>query len=274
MNQKSKKLLSQARSRAQELSEHPVLSRYWGRLSLVVKGTTARGNADRYSDIDLVFFAERRTRTSIIKGYCSAGLSSRKDGVCIMLKNGHYHIESFQQLEGYFADKDFVHIWECQNAIPLHDPNDAFQNRIDSFSVKLFEEPLPIIKEAYLKLQLDRDWMMQPLRRADSAATFLYSARVIRRICQMAYLLDLKPYPPDKWLMHYMNTTRFGRKHKKSIAEYVNRIGAVSKLRKGKKLMDYPLYRDAMALVTEIGEVIRKRYNDPPWVVRWYNYSS
>ena len=73
MQPHSAALLAQAQDKARELSRHPVLSGYCTQLSLVLTGGTARGNADRYSDIDLVFYASDVTRTSIITAYRERG---------------------------------------------------------------------------------------------------------------------------------------------------------------------------------------------------------
>jgi len=105
MNRKSKLLLQEARAEMRRLSRHPVLSRHWKQVSLVLKGSTSRGIADRYSDIDLVFFTTDRTKHAIVSAYRQRRLCNRSDGIFMLLANGHYHIEtygSFPWLERWY----------------------------------------------------------------------------------------------------------------------------------------------------------------------------
>ena len=77
----------------------------------------------------------------------------------------------------------------------IEDNTKAFQNRIDS-----------LIKEQYLNIQLQLDWMRQPLRRADKGAALLYGAAFWQACCRLLYLLNGGPYPCDKWLLYYLDT--------------------------------------------------------------------
>ncbi|RJG26236.1 hypothetical protein DQX05_04960 [Paenibacillus thiaminolyticus] len=76
------------------MSKHPILSRYWDKLSLVVKGNVSRGNCDEYSDTDFVFFCDEVIREDIVRGYLEAGLITREDGVFLPIADwaGHYHV--------------------------------------------------------------------------------------------------------------------------------------------------------------------------------------
>jgi predicted nucleotidyltransferase len=60
MTTKAAFLTNTARDVVAQLSQHAVLSRYWDGISVILKGSTARDNADRYSDIDLVMYGDER----------------------------------------------------------------------------------------------------------------------------------------------------------------------------------------------------------------------
>ncbi len=258
------------------LSRHPVLSRHWPELSLVLKGSTARGNADRYSDIDLFLVCDEPVQQDIIRGYREAGLSERQDGIFVFFAgpgyDGHYHVESFALIQKFYRERDYLHVWEYQTALPLHDPQQRFATCIDGLNRALFAEPLETLKQAYLDLQLDLDWMRHPLRRGDHASALLHAAKVLRGVAQACYLLDCRPYPPDKWLFHYLGTTRLGKRLRATIKDYADTCSQLGSLAKHRELAEYPLYADGLALINEIGRAIVQEHADVPWIERWYNY--
>jgi hypothetical protein len=276
MNQKSAFLMAQARAYVERLSQHAVLSQHWAGLSAVVKGSTARGNADRYSDIDLVLFCDEPVRKKIVRGYYSAGLINRKDGLFILFAEqqfeGHYHVESYQQLAGYFRERDFMHAWDYSLAVALHDPGARFAATIRQGNAALFADPVELVKRAYLDLQLDLDWMRHPLKRGDSIAALLHAAALLRGICRIAYLLDCRPYPPDKWLIYYLSSTAFGRRNKARIAAYAAECASVQALTRHLSLEEYALYRDADALIQDAGRAIARAHGAQPWIERWYEF--
>lgn len=276
MNARSAYLLARARDYVDGLARHEALGRYWPVTTAVVKGSTARGNADRYSDIDLVLFCDERIRRRIVLEFHRRGLIPRQDGLFILFQerdyDGHYHVESFQQLDGYFAGRDFVHLWDYAGAVPLHDPGERYQSRIAQGMQTLFADPLAHVKRAYLDLQLDLDWMRHPLKRGDSVSAYLHAARIVRGVCLAAYLLDARPYPPDKWLVHYLGGTRFGKQHRAAIMNYARRGAGIESIPRHLSLPEYPLYAEAADLIGELARAVKRYYEDAPWLDRWWEY--
>jgi hypothetical protein len=276
MTNRTEFLTLSARHVARELSHHPVLRAYWPTISVIMKGSTARGNADRYSDIDLVLYADEATHQAVIAGYQQAGLTDRQDGIFMFFAgkgyDGHYHIESFDQLEDYYRNQDFVHAWEYQTAIALHDPARRFARAVKAGTQALFADPLAHVKQQYLLLQLDLDWMRHPLKRGDGVSALLHCVKLVQGMCRMCYLLDVQPYPPDKWLIHYLRQTRFGKKNAAALREYAYSSAAVRSLTKHLELEQYPLYADADTLIGQIGAFIRRDYGNQPWLDEWYRY--
>jgi hypothetical protein len=280
MTKKSDFLLNGAHIVVDQLSQHPVLSRHWRQLSVILKGSAARGNADRYSDIDLVMYCDERARKAIVNGYHKAGLTQRQDGIFMFFEgkgyDGHYHVESFDQLAGYFQAQDFIHIWEYQDVVALHDPGDRFTRIVAEGTLAIFADPLSHIKRGYLDLQLDLDWMRHPLRRGDGVSAYLHSARITQGLCRLCYLLDAHPYPPDKWLVHYLSSTRLGKRLRHRIAAYAySSATAAQTLTKHLALNDYALYTDARQLIEDTGQFIVREYAagedaNIPWVKKWY----
>ncbi|MHB0857678.1 MAG: nucleotidyltransferase domain-containing protein [Anaerolineae bacterium] len=270
--EQSRALVAHARAVTDELARHPVLSRYWHELSLALEGSAARGNADHLSDIDLVFFADAPVRDAIVQDYREAGLTTRRDGIFCFVENGHYHVRTFEHLRQSFAAREYIPVWEFANALLLHDPSDRLRALLDKESRALFADPLAIARRAFMDLQLDLDWLRHPLVRGDAVAVLLHVATLVRGLCRAAYLLDARPYPSDKWLMHYVETTRFGQAHGSAIAAYAGRVGEVSTLRQGQPYTEHPLYAEAAAFIEQVGAAIARDHGPQPWLGKWWEY--
>jgi len=87
LTKRSQLLLRQAQAKADELARHPVLGQFWSGLSLVLKGSTSRGNTDRYSDIDFVLYSWEQVKQAVVAGYLAQGLTDRQDSVFIFFPN-------------------------------------------------------------------------------------------------------------------------------------------------------------------------------------------
>lgn len=254
-----------------KLAEHPVLSMHWHKLSLVLKGSTARGNADTYSDIDFVFFCYEKTYRKVITDYRKLGLSQREDGFFAPLDDtwiGHYTFETLEKLAHYFGKAEYPQVWEYQNAIALHDSSCQFASLIASLSADFLSDPLPAIREEYMNLQLTLDWMRHPLRRGDQPGAVLHCARLLQGFGRISYLLDGVCYPHDKWLFPSIGTTRFGRANKRSLHEYAAGVAVINP--KHLELDDYPQFTTGAALVIKVMNFIKRYYGDHQWIDEWY----
>ncbi|WP_105615832.1 nucleotidyltransferase domain-containing protein [Vallitalea okinawensis] len=273
MNKKSIELKNLAQKYCQQLSEHEVLNKYWCYLSLVLKGSVARGNADQFSDIDFVFYCSGELRTKIIQEYYSKGLIDRTDGIFMPLPDwiGHYHFETFETLKSYYREKNYSQIWESVNAIPLHDPSNQYTDllQIRSEKFRIDEED---IKNKYFELQLTLDWLRHPLKRGEEIAVLLHCTKIIRLICQLGYLLDSLPFPHDKWLFTYIDDTQLGRENKQMILDYAKRILNNDQIELHKELHQYPQYAIADNLVKKLMESISNQFGEHKWIAEWYLY--
>ncbi|GMQ59034.1 hypothetical protein AN1V17_34310 [Vallitalea sediminicola] len=270
---KRDELLSQARYYCNELSNHSVLSKYWSEMSLVLKGSTARGNPDQYSDIDLVFFCDEKVKDKIVKDYYNLGLISRQDGVFMNLPDwiGHYNIETYEKLTEYFRLKDYPEIWEYTNVIVLHDELDRYNKIIDEYNTCIFEDSIIDVKQKYLKLQLTLDWLRHPLKRGDEISVILHCSKIIRLICQLSYLIDEQTYPHDKWLFHYLKQTKFGSQNENRIIRLgKNIISNDLPLQVDKEVDEYSQYALADELITDLKNQIQLKFGNEPWLEEWY----
>jgi len=258
----------------EDLSRHQVLRHYWGEISLILKGSAARGNSDQYSDIDFVFYADHTTRERIVNDYHAQGLTSRQDGIFMPLPEwiGHYHVESFEALNGYFETKHYPQIWECANVIIMHDPASRYQNSIDSELSKLFDDTLREVKDRYLQLQLTLDWLRHPLKRGDKVAVLLHGSKIVKLACELCYLLDRKPYPHDKWLFHYLRDTRLGSAMADRLIDYAESIVDRGDIQRGLELDQYPQYSKGLDLTKSIADFIASDYGSQAWLGEWYLY--
>ncbi|QUI23669.1 nucleotidyltransferase domain-containing protein [Vallitalea pronyensis] len=274
MNEISKELLEEAKYYCHELSKHDVLKRYWHALSLILKGSTARGTADAYSDIDLVFFCSKDVKEKIIKAYYEAELIDRQDGVFLPLPDwiGHYHMESYGKLRSYFEEKNYEEVWEYTHVKVLHDAHGQFASIVNEHT----REPivtLEDIKRQYINLQLDLDWMRHPLKRGDEMSVYVFGGRLLKKICQAYYLLDEEAYPNDKWLFYHLQDTSLGKKQKDSVLSFSKTILDKDKtIPCGLELTEYHQYTSAEALIQDIAQCIKEKYGNHPWLDEWYLY--
>lgn len=275
LNYRSSELLEKAKYYCNELSKHHILSKYWYELALVLKGSTARGNSDQYSDIDLVFFCDKNILDRIVKDYYDEGLISREDGIFLPLPEwiGHYNLESYDNLIGYFKEKNYPEIWEYTNVIILHDELNRFSGIIEEYNDYVFQDVIADIKDKYLNLQLTLDWLRHPLKRGDELSVILHCSNIIRLICQLSYLIDEKTYPHDKWLFYYLKETEFGSRKENKIKELgKNIINNNIPLQVDKELDEYSQYVLADGIITDLKNQIQLKYGNQPWLDEWYSF--
>jgi len=139
-NENLHNLRNRARFYMGELNEHVVLKKYWHRLSLVLKGSTARGYSDRYSDIDFVLFTDAATKNDIVADYNAHGLSDRKDSIFLPLGDweGHYNLDTYENLESQFAGRNMMAVWEYSNIMIMHDSGGRYEAAIKENTERLF----------------------------------------------------------------------------------------------------------------------------------------
>lgn len=272
MNKKSQELMKRAEFYADELKNHEVIKNYVDKVSIILKGSTARGNADQYSDVDFVLFVDESIYQNIVDDYFKAGLIQRNDGVFLPLGEweGHYNFETLQKLESYFVKKELPNVWEYTNVKLLHDPNDQYKKLLDGISDNVFEDALSLVKRKYLDIQLMLDWLRHPLKRNDIVGAGLHIVDITRMICQICYLIDKKPYPFDKWIFPYIETTTFGKENKQEIIDYIMTTGTLAEIIPGLELNEYPQYQQGVDIIIKLMDKIKEEYGDYPWIDEWY----
>lgn len=271
---KNRELMEKAELFCRELSEHPVLREYWDRLSVVLKGSTAHGYSDNYSDVDLVLFCQESVRREITEKYVQAGLSQRTDGVFLPLHDweGHYNTESYESLTKKFQENRVEYLWEYGGSRILHDPKEILAGIVAS-GMEAFRADLPErIKEKYLDCQLQLDWLRQPLRRGDLGASLLYASSVYRDICQLLFLLAGEPYPCDKWLPYYFSKLELPQTIK-AYGEAYPKLFDGEDPASGLPLEEYPLYHQGAEALGEIQTLLVSRFGEQQWIDEWYLYA-
>lgn len=272
MTEHSERLQRLALEYCEKLSGHEVLGAHWPALSLVLKGSAARGNADELSDIDFVFYTDAETRRRVIGAFREKGLSDRPDGLFVPLPDwiGHYHVASFDDLRGCFERREYADAWECANVSVLHDPDGRYAGIVGEGMGALFGRVLEDVRAEYLNLQLTLDWMTHPLMRGDEVAVLLHCAKFIRGFCRLCYLLDRKAYPHDKWIFHYLGDTRLGRQCGEAVRNLTR--ASASPAGPGRELAEYPQFTMGVDLTRAAGQRIGEEFGPQPWLQEWYLY--
>ncbi len=268
-------LLEQAEQFCAELLDHPVLSHYRDEIAIVLKGSTAHGYSDRYSDVDLVVFCHERHKQAITDEYVRAGLSSRTDGVFLPLHDwaGHYNTDTYEKLAEICSQSSTEYLWEYSGSKILHDPQGIFGQTVKT-GLENFQKKLPrLTKESYLNCQLQLDWLRQPLRRADYGAAMLYAANVYAGVCQTLFLLNGKPYPCQKWLPYYFLQLPLANSLREKVQSFPGVFAQMhAHFTAGLNLMECPAYKDGFEIIAEIKKMLREKYGDMPWIDEWYLY--
>ena len=270
--ERNRELREKADLFCRELSQHPVLVRYWDEIAVVLKGSTPRGYSDLYSDVDLVLFCREGLPEEIAGAYVSLGLSQREDGVFLPLHDweGHYNIESFSALR----EKLGAHVetlWEYGGAQVLRDPQGIFAAVVGE-KEKAFRAGLcQSVREKYLECQLLLDWLRQPLRRGDGGASLLAGSSVYRALCQLLFLMAGEPYPWDKWLPYYLEKLSLSPETAERIRCYPSCLS--EKPEAQLELAAYPAYRQAAEILDLVQEELTRRFGPAQWIQEWYLYA-
>lgn len=249
-----------------ELSQHSILKQYWNNLSVILKGSTARGYSDKYSDVDFVLFCDDKTYQDIVSDYNKAGIVQRTDGVFLPLGEweGHYNLDTYSHLKEHFIHGDIMNVWEYTNVDILHD-NGIYKDIVND-GIKIFDNNIDrYIISKYRDIFLNLDWLRQPLLRCDGLASSLYVSTLLRDLCQICFLLDGKPYPCDKWLYYeYQNINTPITLDE--LCHYRDLIKLTENLPPNLDLMEYPIYSEGLRLMENISDVLNVKYDGAYWV--------
>ena len=149
-------LLRRADDFAEELLRHRVLRHYREEIAIVLKGSTAHGYSDRYSDVDIVLYAAAPVRAQILSDYVSEGLSRRADGLLLPLNDweGHYQLDSLDLLAPELGVSQVSALWECLRYRLLHDPYNRLASRIKAMEAAFRDNLEALTRNKYLDCQL------------------------------------------------------------------------------------------------------------------------
>lgn len=256
------------------LHHHSVLHRYWSALSLVLKGSYARGDADQYSDLDFVLVTDAPNFSAIVADYRAAGLSHREDGLFLPLGDwaGHYNLMTFNQLQAALTPGTTASLWEYTNVKILHDPHQRYA-RAKAQAMTDFQQELPnLLQQEYLTMRLQLDWLRQPLRRADRRAAVLYATSFWRAACRLILLLHETPFPPDKWLFRYLQKLDATPLITAALT-YDETFTTLPTMPADLELADYPVYAAGLALTEQLITALQQRFPEAEWLDQWYLYA-
>ena len=256
------------------LLNHEVLRNYLEDISIILKGSTARGNTDQLSDVDFVIFCDPDVFQKIINDYKSLDLIKRDDGVFLPLGDwvGHYNLDTYSSLKKYMYTNNIEEIWEYSNVKIFHDPFNKYAEINEKLKEFVLSNNIELIKERYLSLQLYIDWLRHPLKRGDYISSQLHVANIVRQIMALCCLFDGKAYPHDKWLAYYFEKTSLGKKLKSKIDNYI-KVSAEQDIKKYLELSDYFQYVEAEDMAGIVINEIRAKFGNFNWIDEWYLFT-
>jgi Nucleotidyltransferase domain. len=263
-----------AEAAREELHSHPVMGKFWDRITLILKGSTARGYTDIYSDVDFVIFTDEKTKAEITEAYNIAKIQQRDDGVFQPLYScpGHYNLDLYTELKHHFSEHHMEQIFEYSNIVIMHSPDNTYRSILDEGMKTLFEDQYGLVRRKYFDLCLNDNWMRQPLLRADKSSALLHCTTVLRYACHLFFLLEKKPYPFDKWLFFYFRELDISPEIKDKIMNYHHVSAYINDLEPNHDLMDYPQYKESQEILAFIRDILKERWGNQSWIDNWYAF--
>lgn len=141
----------------QQMSGLPVWKSLWNEISIVVVGSAVMDLSDEFSDIDVFVYIEKCSNDKVSQWYdaeISAGTADvlnpsaleYHEFPMIYLKdlNGHYEVETYQDIGRRVKACEDAFLWICSLAKILHDPGGRFAElkRCSSYPQDVLQEKL------------------------------------------------------------------------------------------------------------------------------------
>jgi len=250
---------------AEFLDEHPVLSRFHQRASLVLHGSTTLGIDDAFSDLDFWFLLPESDLVEF-----GAVSETRFFQIKVNGKPGHIDAKPAEQLSKRFQDCDLALIFQMQRAEIITD-HAGLAGDLQRLSRKPMRDEVSDAFFCYHYI-LMCDWRQScrnPMARTDPVGALLALPEFITHALKAAIVLDGAPYPYGKWLHRVSLTTPTGRLLAPSMETVLDRI-AEDGLRSESQGPDHPIGSELDKICRIVTEAARAKGNDDPWLKEWW----
>jgi len=250
---------------AEFLKDHPALSKFHDKASVVLHGSTTMGIDDAFSDLDFWFLLSEADLAEF-----DAVSSTRFFPIEVDGKPGHIDARSVEQFSKRFQDCELAFIFEMRSAGIIMDHAGC----ADELQRRAREPMRDEVSDAFFFYHyiLMRDWHQScrnPMSRRDPVGVLLSLPEVISNALKAAIALDGQPYPYGKWLHRVSLETPTGRLLAPSIEIILDRIGE-NDLRFDGPESAHPVSVELTNICNTLIGAAHAKGNEAPWLSEWW----
>jgi len=195
------------------LQEYSVLAKNWSTLAVYVGGSFGAGSADEHSDLDVFVLCPEALHATIVDHFTQAGLIDKDESFFVELPIppfAHFSIAAFESARRSVRDADCELMYGYSHSIILHDPEGLFA-QIQKDSMRLPSDATKtMLKREYWRFVCETGMQNNALKRGEREVLCLCGWKGLEHALRICCLLDGKPYPLDKGIVHAGLSTTAG----------------------------------------------------------------
>ena len=247
------------------VKQHPVLSKFEGRMSIILHGSTTMGIDDPFSDLDFWLLVPKESLACFDSLSPTRFISFKLDG-----KEGHFNIEGEEDVTDRVSRCDMDLIYQLRMAVIFAD-DIGVAHRLQALARQ------PMRKEVrdalffwhYTEMRGEHRACDNPMQRVDPPALLLSLTKTIAHSLKAAMVLDGEPYPYDKWLYRIARQTPTGARVSASVDRILDLIGRGQLAFSGGEAR-HPIGLELRVIRQALIEAARAKGIDEPWLEKWW----
>lgn len=249
------------------LAEHPVLSRFAERCSVILHGSTCRGVDDAVSDLDLYFMLSAADVAAFDRFSPTRFIEFEAEG-----KAGHLNISAIEEFAERIQACDMPLLAELRPGVMLLSDYPQVAALLETA-----QQPMrPKVQYAfffyhYFQMRNFHRSADNPMERGDGIAVMLSVSQTIAHALRAALVLDGEPYPYEKWLRREAARYPTGQALMPHVETILDAV-AEDSLRLAGPESENPVSHALRQIRTVLIEAARARGIDQPWLERWWLY--
>ena len=225
--------------------------------SVLLHGSTTRGIADSYSDLDV---------------WLLPSIEGHKEFIDFRVSNkpGQLQIESRRDFEGRIRRCDLPLIFELRDALVLRD-DDGWGRGVIALARREMTEQ---VRDAwfayhYIEMRSEHRSCDNSIERRDEAALLLALTSTLSHALRAAIVFDRQPYPYTKWLAASAAETATGREIVPIVGDVISLI-ETGALRQGGPEDQHPINLKLREIRQKLISAARSGGLDGPYLTTWW----
>jgi hypothetical protein len=245
--------------------QHPVLSRFHGRASAVLHGSTTMEIDDAFSDLDLWLLLPEADVADLDAAAGTRFFEFELEG-----KAGHLIATSLKAFRERVRRCEMDTIYQLRGAEIITDASGAAGEMICLARRPMREEvSKALFFYHYVEMRSEHRACDNPMERGDPVAVLLSLPKVLAHALRAAMVLDGQVYPYDKWLYRAAAATPTGRLLAPSVEKILDLLAA-DRLRFDGPESEHPIGLELRAIRRILIEAAQARGVREPWLREWW----